>query len=358
MTIDRIPILPGIEVVSSKDDLCYQDVLDDFPSAEYIFVVTYNISENNKILLQRLKDASDHAEVKVITNIPKRFDRYYGLNPRNCARDSIRNYTDRLNPEETEGMSTSFHFENHSKIVLTNNIAYIGSANFSDESARSRETGTLYSDPHIVQNIINNLVPLIEGEAIQYFGNSLNQRLLAFTLLLSEVAVASEKIKDGMYTFVGHPREDIEVFNSWDPYLSDQVISGLFDLLVELEEEIDVLKDVKGLEYLSEYLDSDILEYARRLIDDRTPIRDLSTFDYQNYASDLINDELFYVDDLGEAGNEASQLSSEKHTELAELAKESIEELFELLNQIQSSMQSVVHELSRLHRQQLTIDNT
>jgi hypothetical protein len=236
MSIERIILVPGkIELVSSKDELNYQDVLNDFPDADYIFVTTFNISERRNQLLQLLKDAAEYAEVRVVTNIPNRFESYYTSGPRSKAKASIDKYTERLNPVEIDGLAAFFHFQNHTKVILTNNIAYIGSANFSDESQRSRETGTLIRDPDMVEWIIDNLVPLIEGEGIQYFGDLLNQEQLVFSMLLSEMNLVCDRIREGVFTFVGHPIEDTEMYNSWDPALSERDVSGLFDVLIDID---------------------------------------------------------------------------------------------------------------------------
>ncbi|GFN29796.1 hypothetical protein PCURB6_00560 [Paenibacillus curdlanolyticus] len=68
MSSERINLVPGIiELVSSRDELNYQEVLDDFPNADYIFVTTYNISSQRNHLLDLLKDAAEHAEVRIGT---------------------------------------------------------------------------------------------------------------------------------------------------------------------------------------------------------------------------------------------------------------------------------------------------
>jgi hypothetical protein len=76
-------------------------------------VTTYNISERRNQLLQQLKDAADHAEVRVVTNIPNLFDTYYGSSYRSKAKTSIDLYTERLNPSEVDGLSSFFYGRYH-----------------------------------------------------------------------------------------------------------------------------------------------------------------------------------------------------------------------------------------------------
>ncbi|MBS4193222.1 hypothetical protein KHA94_24325 [Bacillus sp. FJAT-49705] len=359
MSIQRIPLVPGkIELVSSKDELNYQDVLNDFSEADFIFVTTYNISERRERLLQMLKEASEHAEVRLVTNIPSRFDRYYSSVPRQKAQASIERYTEKLNPESMDGFSAFFHFENHTKIILTNNIAYVGSANFSEESQNSRETGILIKDPEMVQLVIDNLVPIIEGEGIQYFGDVLNEKQLTFSMLLSEMKMAADNMKEGVYTYVGHPIEDTEVFNFWDSYLSNRDVSILYDVIIELEEEINNLREIHGLNQIFNLSDMSILQRASDLCDHGTPIWEFSSFNAQNFASDLLSNELALYEDLDEACQLASQQASERQSELAEAAVDDIRELFGLIELIKNKVVLINTELNRLDVIQETIDNT
>ena len=60
--------------VAYNDRLNYQEVLDDFPNANIIRIITYNISKNKRSdsLLEALKEST--ADIKLITNVPSRMD--------------------------------------------------------------------------------------------------------------------------------------------------------------------------------------------------------------------------------------------------------------------------------------------
>lgn len=60
-----------------------------------------------------------------------------------------------------------FNFENHGKLILTNNIVYWNSANFSDESVRNYECGTLSTDKKFIEYIHNILFPEIISYSIK-----------------------------------------------------------------------------------------------------------------------------------------------------------------------------------------------
>lgn len=344
MSIERIVLVPdSIEIVSSIDELNYQDVLNDFPNAEFIFVTIYNISARRDYLLELLKEATEYAEVRIVTNIPNHFDGYYNEAARQRARDSINNYTERLNPDEEEGLSTFYNFNNHTKIVLTNNIAYIGSANFSDESARNRETGTLIRDPEKVQLIIDNLVPLIEDEGIQYFGDILNQKQILLSKLLSDMISVADNLKEGLYTYVGRFEEE-EIYNSRDPFVSKGKLNQLYGILSEFDEEVRELINTTGLTNISDLINMSYFESA--------------CFNHQDYTSNLISDEFSYYDELDEATDIATQRAFDRQEELAEAAEAEVTELFNLLDSIEEGVTVVINHLEALYERQQVIDNT
>lgn len=72
-----IPNVTG-ELVLTKDECGYQEVIDSFAAATSITVVTYNISENQDELLDSLRGLD--AELRIITAIPSRM-KYYANSP-------------------------------------------------------------------------------------------------------------------------------------------------------------------------------------------------------------------------------------------------------------------------------------
>ncbi len=76
----------------SHDECGYQDVLDTFEDAIWVDVVTYNLSSHDDKLLKMLRELPKHVEVRVITNIPKRFPKYYGEQYRSKFQSMLANY--------------------------------------------------------------------------------------------------------------------------------------------------------------------------------------------------------------------------------------------------------------------------
>ncbi|MDQ0878965.1 hypothetical protein QFZ77_007624 [Paenibacillus sp. V4I3] len=354
-----IPLIPGqIDIVTSVGEFNFQEVLDDFPNAEKIFVTTYNISAQRSKLLQALEDAATHAEVRIVTNIPDRYDQYYGRAPRERAAESIERYTERLDPGQFESLATAFNFKNHSKVVMTENIAYIGSANFSDESKRSRETGFIIRGHDLVAKISDNLVPILIGEGIPYFGGMLDDKKLLLSYLLSRMEGAASTIRDELFTFVGHPLEDIEIYNIHDPWLTTKSIDALIEELDAIDAELDnEFRTVGGLEHVSELIDIDTINKIKDICYS-SPIYELAEFDAVEHAGNLLSSWSVHNEDMNDASQTATDRAADKQYDLAVEAEEPVKKLFDLLERVKESFQAAVKELDRLEKQQAKIDNT
>ena len=165
--------------VFTKDELGYQEVLDDMCVAEEITIVTYNISEQKEALVNGLRRAGQHCKINIITNIPARWKTYYGDAFREKARNKINLYLFKLNPEKL-GIKPKvfFDFSNHGKIIMTNNVAYVGSANYSEESAKNTECGFISRDKDFIAFIQSKILPEIESAAIPYYEYDFTSLLL------------------------------------------------------------------------------------------------------------------------------------------------------------------------------------
>jgi len=92
-------VLTDAKFIYSKNELGYQEVIDDFGNAEEIIIITYNISEKHSQLIQKLADTPSETKVSIFTNIPSRWDTYYGEKFRNVAKKKIGVYLSKLRPD-------------------------------------------------------------------------------------------------------------------------------------------------------------------------------------------------------------------------------------------------------------------
>ncbi|MGO1369257.1 hypothetical protein [Senegalia sp. (in: firmicutes)] len=95
-------IVPDAKFIYTKDELGYQEVLDDFKNAEEIIIVTYNISQKQSSLIKKLANTPQGAKISIFTNIPSRWDTYYYHDKdiyRNAAKKKINIYLNKLRPD-------------------------------------------------------------------------------------------------------------------------------------------------------------------------------------------------------------------------------------------------------------------
>lgn len=131
----EISINSEVKLVMTKDEFGYSEILDTMKESTFVRVITYNISKESESLINILESFEDDKDVIIITNIPNRFKRYTSSYAKGRAKQTISTYIERLNPDNYDAnIRTFLNFGNHSKIIMTDKMAYIGSANFSDES--------------------------------------------------------------------------------------------------------------------------------------------------------------------------------------------------------------------------------
>lgn len=68
----------------------------------------------------------------------------------------------------------AFGFTNHAKIIATENILYVGSANYSDESSDSIESGTIITDKTAMSKIFEEFFSAVIDESMPYFDDEFN----------------------------------------------------------------------------------------------------------------------------------------------------------------------------------------
>ncbi|MFU2014805.1 hypothetical protein ACM6Q7_06965 [Peribacillus butanolivorans] len=130
----------------------FQEVIDAFDSAKYIYVSSFGVTisdynPKNK-LFEELVKQSRLKPVKVITSIREGKD--------GKKRDEI-NWKKTLDKKRMKKIDDKFlaYFclKNHSKVILTDNIAYIGSENYTefDGKGENHEVGIVSRDSELIQ---------------------------------------------------------------------------------------------------------------------------------------------------------------------------------------------------------------
>lgn len=230
----------GRFVSSIENGINYQEVLNDFKNASTIRIITYNISKNEEKsdLLNYLETLGENVDVRIITNIPSRFPAYFnspnGEYMRNTARKNIKIYLEKLNPKRfPSSFASYFNFKNHAKIIGTENIVYIGSANFSYESKYNIETGIITEDRDFIRKLYSNFFDSVVDESTPYYDDDF-QVLRLFTLsLLSKFTIHKEKLLEGLYRF----SKDLNkyCFTREKAYFSDDDLTNLVADIIDFQ---------------------------------------------------------------------------------------------------------------------------
>ncbi len=195
----------GGRFVSLEGELNYREVLEDFSRAKMIRIITYNISKNQRYdaLLDALKKTD--ADIQLITNVPSRMPTYFqsdaGEKMRATARNNIEIYVTKLNPDNFSGQfSPFFSVHNHAKLIGTENIVYIGSANFSNESADNIEAGVLIEDKAFIQSLYTDFFDKVRGDSLSYFDESFSTFRLLILFLYAKFECHHKKLLENLYT--------------------------------------------------------------------------------------------------------------------------------------------------------------
>lgn len=264
--------------VFGKNQFTYQCVLDDFKNAKFIGIITFNISpKTDSHLLKSLKDACiNGTNAVIITNIPKRFPSYFKTKYAVAAKDMIDLYKHQLNPYNYEmRLNPYFTFYNHAKVVMTDNIIYWGSSNFSDESSKNFECGTISKDEELIRYFKDSLFPHIQNESIPYFKYNFAAAIANLESLIPVCKAAKQDLFDAAFEpwsdydtnfnekwiyrttdsgiTISFLREFIEFFSRFDDALN--VIDEIIDEYGELDELPEQVEMLKGLfeEYKQTY---------------------------------------------------------------------------------------------------------
>lgn len=357
--------ISNAKFVFTNNEIGYQEVLDDFNNTDYILIITFNISEKNDYLIDYLDNTSQETEIDIFSNIPQRYERYYSERARNQARDKIKVYLKRLDPENFESLvNTYFCFNNHSKIILTNNIAYIGSANFSDESQKNFESGFIIKDQNFIDFIKNNIVPYLKNNSETYYSDNATRLKMLLTIAYSKLNNSYEEFYWSTHSIHDHAGKEHIYFDIFSNRLNLPNLENLYIDLEEIEEIFSIIIEELNDEGLLtddlQNLAEDInIESMKSLITYNTPIHDLANFDEDNYAMEYIQDNVMeaYDEYLAEFQEQGVQNAHEEKCRLAEEAMADTKTLIENQQVLNKNIESILNIFPKSNIN-IDIDNT
>ncbi|MFV0393923.1 MAG: phospholipase D-like domain-containing protein [Coprobacillaceae bacterium] len=335
-------VAENVEYIWSKDEFGYQEVLDDMVVAKEIIIVTYNISDKHNKLIDYLKNANDECEINIVTNIPNRWDEYYKEYTKELANKRINIYLNKLNPEEFNAkVNVYFNFNNHSKAIMTDNIGYIGSANFSDESSMNIESGTIYRGKELFEFYKSNILPEFTDVSIPYYEYDYTYLAVKLNMELECLLINYRQLYDQIFDNVDCVYNKRTYYKTSEDSLDIKTIEdNVTSVLDSIEVKNEVYKAIKVITY---YSDESSIEF-KDLFDELTGLS--NEIVAISRSSEVYELGKFSVDDfiIGKQQNEYLLIANEENLDdCIELATEdAMNKLFDLCVQAEDKLKNLI----------------
>ena len=380
--MDEFEIKSG-KFVAGIGEHTYQEVIDDFCNTDFIGIITFNISQSySGNMISALKQACKKgAHATVITNIPKRFEKYYGDRYSNAARQVIRSYISVLRAEDY-GMRIKayFDFTNHAKIIMTENIVYIGSENYSDESKNNYESGVISRDKDFISHIKDEVFQEQTVKAIPYYEYNVAEAVA----ILQAASAFCEEARQKIYEAAFDEWADYEtnfkpvpIYKSNDSGITAELLSRILEKFDSYEDALKSVQEV--IEYYYEKYDEGVPEQVEDLEatydsykEDFESMREnisglfedieqLAHYNYDDEVSRIVNED-YGMESFDENIEHYMELAmSEANSDLElliESAEPTIKEILEDFTSMKNYYAKMHNELYQILRISREIDNT
>lgn len=359
--------------VFSKNELGYQEVIDEMPSAKEITIITYNISDKQDYLINCLKNTSDDCEINIITNIPTRWEYYYANSYRERARQKINFYMSKLDPQKFgNNVEVLFNFSNHGKIIMTDKIVYIGSEKFSEESEKNTEFGIISKDVNFIGYLKNVIFEDVKSDSATYYEYNYTSLLFEATMIISAIFNA----KNCLYEEIYFLHDDIDgewyYYNDTEATLSPRTLDNVKNIIeTSCKIASDIYDAIDNVTDSDEDITSQANDMYERLKDISNKIEelitsdniyDLSIFTTENFIDSQLQTEYAmeaYEENLDHCIELASNTALGELSDLAQSAREDLDQLLTNIDEFKSLYSEFIEFFKKYHKKiNPIIDNT
>ena len=270
---------------------------------------------------------------------------------RDAAWKNIQIYVAKLNPENfSENFVPYFNLNNHAKLVGTENVVYIGSANYSNESANNIESGVLIKDKAFIQQLYAEFFDKVRAQSLSYFDKDFSAFRLFVLSLYAKFTQHHRKMLQDLYT--DYERTKMAVADSIFIDVGD--LHDLYRDLDELESICGAADDTYdeenekyngALEELKARFDALDIAWLKEVISEDGSLYQLVAFDAdheaneileQDYTSEAYDENLdFYA---GEAVNRAAWMYSSLHDAFSNEADDFLSEIERILSTLSAAI--------------------
>lgn len=320
-------------MVLSRDEHGFEAVLADLPNATAVNVLTYSLSgwkEAGK-LLGRLRRLPEETSLRVITNIPSSVER---------TEEKIEEYKRLLDPKRFRPrLQAYYNLSTHAKVVATENVVYIGSANFSYPN--SLECGLLLRGAWAVGPVVQAVFSAAMVGARPHPRTAAEVGgtwLQAAVAKLRGHAASTRQLAERVAGKVG-TSSDLLAEEAGEELLAE--CDDLADVLVRIA---DAVEEEHARMHLLD-LSAGPLRRLRELFDSEA-VRELFSHDGQRYVEAVVADDPgLYVEATIGSAHEAE---AERRDELLAAAAEELPELTATFEEVASQLEGACHRVESL----------
>lgn len=305
--------------VGTKGKDGFAEVIKDFENAQEVRVLTYSKIGNGNDSDKKLKIIRELApgkKLRIIVAIPGLLNKKINgqIHTNLYSEDDIITHLDKIKNQITaiyssEDLEIYVCFKNHAKLVGTENVLYVGSANYNDYSHKNYEAGMIIRDKNSIKEIYEKYFDKVV--AVQYCADKYDTIRLNLLSLVDEI----EELEIFIHCFISCFDERVENFNSIKKqyevissrmeditrYINDNkknIPIALSEDICTIENDIDNISEFisgafdsdynKNMEYFADYYENEHMDNkgvfsSDAWIDEETPYVMLSEETEQEY---------------------------------------------------------------------------
>jgi hypothetical protein len=301
----RHTITNGSELILTREQLAFQAVLDSFAEASDIWIVTYHALNRHRDLMAQLRSTGAGTRIVFGTNVPNSHTRTWDNNRESFIKEYKR-YLAELHPDNIgSGAEVYLVYDNHAKIIATNKLAYIGSANFTPASANNFECGLLTSNHASIGAAIDNVRRICES-GLRFWGSELSTALAIIAGAFERCVENAENlcsICEGAEIFPTH--ED------GNPWVQVRSIEAQLEII---DEVLATIASAAEWESVKDRLIGEVETHRTQLSGDA--IDAFRHFDSHRYRLDYFETHSLEKDDPEEVHAEAETVASDEYEKL------------------------------------------
>ena len=298
----------------------FNEVIKDFEKAQEVRILTYSKIGNDKgwnRKLKIIKQLHPEKKLRIIVAMPglRNVKGNINLYIENDIIEHLEDIKNQITAKySSEDLEIYVCFKNHAKLVGTENILYVGSANYNDYSFRNYEAGMIIKDKNVIREIYDNFFD--EIVAVQYCGDDYDAAKVKFLSLFD----AGKELEFHLDSFISYFDERVDHFNEIKlicnnmKKIIDSIIDNNENMPDELLDDTCIIREYmvdiseillntfdwlydKSIEYFMDYYEN--IHMASKgvysndaWIDEETPyVMLMDDAEYEDYISEYWADE-------------------------------------------------------------------